>query len=655
MLQSSFSPKMLREEALQRIREIQRIHRVRAPEFPPDCHWLNAPPLTLKSLRGKIVLLDFWTYCCINCLHILPDLQFLEEKYARSPLAVIGVHSGKFPNEQDPDNIKEAVLRHSVAHPIIVDSDLQIWDEYSIKAWPTVVLIDPEGYIIASFSGEGNLEIMDAYISAALEIYRTGQLLNYVPIVTDLESNYQYSQTLSYPTGVLADEAGNRLFIADTQHHRVLVCNLRGDVKTVIGNGKAGFRNGDFSTASFREPCGMALVDDILFVADAGNHTIRKVDLQHQLVKTAAGNGEQAKPRRQTGGKALETPLNSPWDITALGNNLYIAMAGLHQIWRLNLTTGIVEPFAGSGREAKRDDSLAMAMFAQPAAICSDGQHLFVADSESSTVRKIDLQNGTVETLAGGDLFVFGDENGPGELSLLQHPMGLAWYSGSLFVSDTYNHKIKKLDLAASEIHTFTGSERGYLDGKRPVFYEPCGISIAKNALFVADTNNHQIRKVSLKTGAAKTLILKGLGDALARQKGGAFFGRPAPLEEITLPRQSLASNTTVEIAVHIHLPDGHAFNGGSPFEYGVIADPKLFSGETINHIQSLAAPQEQRVVVGTTGNIRENGEIGLELRYFYCSRGRNSLCLLRSVQYRIPVRISADGKNRITVDDRPQ
>ena len=213
MLQSSFSPKMLREEALQRIREIQRIHRVRAPEFPPDCHWLNAPPLTLKSLRGKIVLLDFWTYCCINCLHILPDLQFLEEKYARSPLAVIGVHSGKFPNEQDPDNIKEAVLRHSVAHPIIVDSDLQIWDEYSIKAWPTVVLIDPEGYIIASFSGEGNLEIMDAYISAALEIYRAGQLLNYVPIVTDLESNYQYSQTLSYPTGVLADEAGNRLFM----------------------------------------------------------------------------------------------------------------------------------------------------------------------------------------------------------------------------------------------------------------------------------------------------------------------------------------------------------------------------------------------------------------------------------------------------------
>ncbi|HEX2869201.1 MAG TPA: thioredoxin-like domain-containing protein [Ignavibacteriales bacterium] len=126
-----------------------------APEFPDGLDWLNVDhPIKLSDLRGKVVLLDFWTFCCINCMHIIPDLKKLEAKYP-GELAVIGVHSAKFLSEQETGNIRQAILRYDIEHPVVNDKDFKIWTSYGANAWPTVVLIDPRGDVVGHHSGEG--------------------------------------------------------------------------------------------------------------------------------------------------------------------------------------------------------------------------------------------------------------------------------------------------------------------------------------------------------------------------------------------------------------------------------------------------------------------------------------------------------------------
>ena len=656
MIFDSYTPEMMRREAERVIREVRQHHRIHAPDFPEDCHWLNASPLSLQELRGKVVLLDFWTYCCVNCLHVLPDMAYLEKKYSRAPFVVIGVHSGKFDNEKDPDNVKEAVLRHHITHPVVVDDNYKIWESYGVKAWPTSVLIDPEGYVIASFSGEGNRDILENYIDVLLEQFQAEHLLNYQPVEIDLETNYQYRQILNYPMGVLADDAGNRLLIADTQNHRILVCSLDGVVTEVIGAGESGFVDGDFTTALFAEPIGMALYKDTLLVADSANHAIRKIDFTQQKVKTIAGTGVAALPRQKTAERMLTSGLNSPWDVLVLGDFLYIAMAGFHQIWRMNLRTLELEVYAGSGREAKRDDVLPLAMFAQPAALCSDGErYIFIADSESSTVRRIDIQREVVETIAGGDLFVFGDIDGGPDKSLLQHPMGIDYIEGQLYLADTYNHKIKKVDPQSGKVQTFAGQERGEMDGKVAAFFEPCGLTHAAGRLYVEDCNNHKIRIVDLVDRSVSTLKIRGLGEVLARRGRGKLMAANNPMEEIALPRTVLKADTDFQLTIHIHLPDGHAFNGGSPFEYSLIADGELLSGDICNEINTLSRPQEQFKLTCHTGALHKQGTILLELRYFYCSRGEVSVCKMRQVQFRIPALLSVTGKSQLKIDEYPE
>jgi thiol-disulfide isomerase/thioredoxin len=485
---------------------------VNAPDFPAGLDWLNTDqPLSLKDLRGKVVLLDFWTFCCINCRHVIPRLRRLERKYA-GELVVIGVHSAKFPGEKETAAVEQAVRRLSVGHPVVNDRDRRVWREYAVSSWPTLMLIDPRGKLIGVHEGEFALEEMDAAVARLIaESDRKGRL-DRRPLSFTAARENDPDRPLCFPGKVLADAAGKRLFVADTGHHRVLELSLDGRLRRAFGGKGPGFEDGDPESARFRGPQGLALAGDWLYVADTDNHLVRRIDLANALVVTVAGTGEPAHgPHR--GGPAGEVPLSSPWDVVAHRDRVYVAMAGLHQVWEVEPLDRAMA-WVGSGRENIVDGPADEAQFAQPSGLALDeaADTLFVADSESSGIRAVALEGGYVHTVAGTGLFDFGDADGVGDAVRLQHPLGLAFANGVLYVADSYNHKVKRCDPAARRVTGWLGSgEPGHRDGPaaQAQFSEPGGLSFADGKLYVADTNNHAIRVCDGRTGRVRTLEVR--------------------------------------------------------------------------------------------------------------------------------------------------
>ena len=267
--------------------------RVHAPELNGATEWFNVPaPLTLTALRGKVVLLDFWTYGCVNCMHILPDLTRLEAKY-RDALVVIGIHSAKFANERQSENIRRIIVRYEIEHPVANDAAFEIWKAYGARAWPTQVLIDPEGYVVASASGEGHADGFDRAIAAVIEVFDAQGKLNRSPLPMSPERQRVAVSTLAFPGKIIVDEPSGRLFIADSNHNRVLIAKLDGRVVDVIGGNEAANVDGTFEHARFFRPQGLALDSQTLYIADTENHLIRAADLTARRVTRVAGTGRR--------------------------------------------------------------------------------------------------------------------------------------------------------------------------------------------------------------------------------------------------------------------------------------------------------------------------------------------------------------------------
>jgi thiol-disulfide isomerase/thioredoxin/sugar lactone lactonase YvrE len=483
---------------------------IRAPELSGAVAWLNVPgPLTLAALRGKVVLLDFWTYGCINCIHILPDLKKLEARFP-DELVVIGIHAAKFTNEQATANIRQIIRRYEIAHPVANDAEFRIWRAYTVRAWPSRVIIDPAGYIVGAASGEGNYEGFEQAIEAVIRVFDERGEMNRQPLALALEAEGAAETPLKFPGKVHAH--ADRLYIADSNHHQIVVTALDGQLVDRIGSGRAGMRDGDFAIAEFRKPQGLAMVDGRLWVADTENHLLRQIDFGERVVTTVAGIGEQCM-WEERGGKATTVALNSPWDVVPHGGLVFVAMAGPHQIWMQDVMHGILWPYAGSGREARADGPIEDAAFAQPSGLVIDGQTLYVADAESNVIRAISLPPANqVTTLCGGDLFEFGDQDGTADEVRLQHPLGVAIHDGRVVVADTYNHKIKLLDPKTRNVWTLAGTGTpGHRDGagKNAQFYEPGGVSVRGDAIYVADTNNHAIRAVDARSGQVSTVHVR--------------------------------------------------------------------------------------------------------------------------------------------------
>ncbi len=618
---------------------------MRAPELTGGDGWLNTDkPLSIAGLKGKVVLLDFWTYGCVNCMHIIPDLKRLEAKYANQ-LVVIGVHSAKFKNEKDTENIRHIILRYELEHPVYNDSNFSVWQSYGVRAWPTQVLIDPAGYIIGGVSGEGNYELIDRVVAKAVDEFRKRGELNEQPLHLVLERAKVGDLPLAFPGKILADGAGDRLFIADSNHNRIVITKLDGTLVDTIGSGERGANDGAFDKASFYRPQGMALAGDSLYVADTENHLIRRIDLKARRVETIAGTGKQSTDYFKQGpGRSIG--LNSPWDLQLAGRVLYIAMAGPHQIWKLDLDKGEVSTFAGSGREARLDGSLLKAGFAQPSGIASDGKTLYVADAEANIIRAIDLAGGQVRTLVGGDLFEFGDVDGSGDNVRLQHPLGLLALGDKLLLADTYNHKIKELDPQRRTVRTVVGTGRpGQADGTSPSFYEPGGLSVANGKVYVADTNNHAVRVVDLKTKETSTLRINGLAPPQRpAETETAANNVPPNAEEIKLAPQQLRANADGVLSINVELPAGYHLNPAAPQRYAVSVDNgksvSIAEKDASSTAKNLQLPLRIPLSAPDAGSAR----LRVQLTLFYCREDNTGTCRIKTLIWQAPVEVTNDA-----------
>lgn len=452
--------------------------------FPRSLPWYNVShPLTLADLKGRAVLLDFFTPGCINCVQMLPVERTLKHRFG-ARLAIIGIDSPKFAASATSGGLADFIHRYQIHDPVVLDAHLALWNAYRVMAWPTLILIGPDGKVRERYLGERKLETLARSVKAALADAPAVSKLKPLP----MHVMAGRATVLSVPNGLAVSRG--MVAIADTGHNRIILANDKGRVQAVIGNGCAGDLDGSYTRAEFDHPHGLTFYRGNLYVADTDNQEIRRVALSHKTVSTIAGTGIR---RFTVYGKyhAMKADLNSPWDVAAAGHSLYIAMAGDHQIWRLDLKNRLIEPWAGTGREGLRDGFTHRAEFAQPSGLSMHDRTLFDVDPESSSVRAVVLHSHRVRTLVGHGLFTFGDRNGPAGQALLQHAEGITWLNGSLYIADTFNNALRRLDLSTHKVTTIA---KGL---QQPVAVAALGA----NRLLVAEIGSNRIVNVNLDKG----------------------------------------------------------------------------------------------------------------------------------------------------------
>ncbi|XP_022424419.1 NHL repeat-containing protein 2 isoform X2 [Delphinapterus leucas] len=634
------------------------------PEFPEGLEWLNTEESisVYRDLCGKVVVLDFFTYCCINCIHLLPDLHALEHTYSdKDGLLIVGVHSAKFPNEKVLDNVKSAILRYNITHPVVNDADASLWQELEVSCWPTLIILGPRGNMLFSLIGEGHREKLFLYTSIALKYYKDRGQIRDNKIGIKLYKDSLPPSPLLFPGKVTVDHVSNRLVIADTGHHRILVVWRNGQIQYSIGGPNPGRKDGMFSESTFNSPQGVAIMDNIIYVADTENHLIRKIDLEAEMVSTVAGIGIQGTDK-EGGAKGEEQPISSPWDIV-FGRSgpevqrddiLWIAMAGTHQIWAFlldygrlpkknELKKGTCLRFAGSGNEENRNNSYPhKAGFAQPSGLSLASEEpwscLFVADSESSA-----------------NLFAFGDVDGVGINAKLQHPLGVTWDKkrNLVYVADSYNHKIKVVDPKTKNCTTLAGTgDASNVIGSNftdSTFNEPGGLCIGENGqlLYVADTNNHQIKVMDLETKTVSVLPVFRSESAMVdgpfpaeKQKTLPRLPKSAP--GIRLSPVAASPGQTLQFKLRLDLPSGTKLTEGAPSCWFLSAEGNewLLQGQIPSgEIESISSqPTISLQIPGDCLSLE--AVLSISVFLYYCSAD-SSACMMKGISFSQPLQIT--------------
>jgi thiol-disulfide isomerase/thioredoxin len=556
--------------------------RVRAPELRGR-GWLNTggAAYSMAELRGRFVLLDFWTFCCVNCLHVLEELRPLEEKYAEE-LVIVGVHSPKFVHEADPDALVAAVERYGVHHPVLDDPELITWQAYTARAWPTLVLVDPEGYVVAQYAGEGHAHAIDAMLAELVEEHRTKGTLQ--PGDSPYVAPEVEPSQLKFPAAAVPLEGG-RVLVTDAGHDRVVELDADGaEVR---------------SWGGLKEPNGLCVVDRTAYVADTVHHQLKGIDLDSGAVTVLAGTGEQWMQGDST------DHLSSPWDVSWWQGRIWIAMAGIHQLWTYDPATGVTEVAGGTTNEGLLDGPLAEAWFAQTSGLAADGDRLWLVDPETSSLRYV--QDGRVHTVAGQGLFDFGFRDGPAADALLQHPLGVtALPDGSVAVCDTYNGAVRRYDPAGDEMTTLASG-----------LAEPSAAYVDGTELVVVESAAHRLTRVPLghasRTDGFSHSTQRPVTDVAAELELVIAF-TPPPGQKVD-DRFGPPSQLVVEATPPALLRDGGG--RGTDLVRRIVLDPAV--GEGVLHVAARAASCDE-------------------------AGGDGAACYIHQQDWGVPVRISVTG-----------
>jgi thiol-disulfide isomerase/thioredoxin len=579
--------------------------RVRAPELRGAGGWIGTEPLSLAALRGRFVILDFWTFCCVNCLHVLDELRPLEAELG-DVVTVVGVHSPKFVHEADHAAVRAAVERYEVAHPVLDDPGLETWKQYAVRAWPTLVVVDPEGYVVAQASGEGHVSGLATLIRDLVpEHEQRGTLRRGRIEVAELAGA---STALRFPGKVVWTPQG--LLVSDTAHHQLALLSDDGAaVVRRIGSGRRGRADGTAEAASFSEPQGLCLLPTgEVVVADSVNHALRVVDLDASTVRTVAGTGEQWR-MGSTRGPALQQPLSTPWDVAWWQDGVAVAMAGTHQIWHWDPSSGEVGAVAGTMGEGLRDGAAEQAYLAQPSGLAVDAEGaLWIADSETSALRR--LHDGVITSVVGTGLFDFGHRDGAAEQAQLQHPLGVAVAPDrTVVVADTYNGAVRRYDPTSGEVSTVTTG-----------LAEPSDVLVVDGAIWVVESAAHSVHVVRADTsrvdaGAHRTQRpVTDVAPGLLRLEVVFTPPRGQRLDE----REGPATWLTVSAS-----PDGLLAEGAG-------------STTTLSRDLQLADGYDE-------------GVLHVTARAASCDEGvEHPACHLTQQDWGIPVRLSAGGATRL-------
>lgn len=437
-------------------------------------------PIKPKDLQGKIVLVDFWTYGCINCQQVLPDLKYLENKYA-SELVVLGVHSAKFENEKGSFEIKKAIARFGINHPVINDSEFKIWNAFGVEAWPTLVLISPEGKAVKAYAGEGHRGDLDRDILALSNQFKGKISSSKIAMATeDHKMIFKFPSKISEVENFSADGKMARAvyFLTDSSHHQIVGLEKNGKEFLRIGNGKEGFTDNTLS-----RPQGVVFKDGLLYIADTANNALRTYDFKTKKITTVGGDGSRG------------SIWASPWDLAVTSkDDIIIAMAGTHQLIGFNTKTKKTFVVAGSGEESINDGPLPGNSLSQPSGLSLVGDKLYFVDAETSSLRV--LQGGKITTLIGTGLFDFGLKDGDKKTALMQHTTGLFATADKVYLADTYNHAVRVYDVKSGKLTTLAKG-----------FKEPNDVLVSDGKLIVVSTGEHALKKVDLKTGKIEKFI----------------------------------------------------------------------------------------------------------------------------------------------------
>lgn len=594
--------------------------------------WLNSSrKIESSDLKNRVILLDFWSYACVNCLNMIPEIKKLETEFGNR-LTVIGVHSGKFNNEKNDESIKKAIIKNDVSHLVVNDSEFKIWNGFKISSWPTFVLIDAKGRVVKKYDGKISAEDLRKDIKKLISKYKYRLNNERLPIV--LEKNRVVDYILKFPGEIIFAQnfsykninKANVLIIANTGKNKILVTNLNGNILLEIGSGDVGFDDGDFYSASFNSPRGLLFKNNNLYIADTSNHALRKINFTDGKVSTLIGNGKRGEVVKQSD-RADKISLSSPFDLAFFPdkNNIVISNSGTNQLLKYNTSSNTVTPFAGNGSKGLINGAYPNNSLAQPSGLSSYGEQLYFVDAESSSLRSIS-KSGVVKTLIGNGLSEFGYKGGKKDEALMQHPVGIIAFDKEIYIADTHNHAIRRYNIKTGELSTYSGGERGdnINGGKRTQYDEPEAITYFADRFYIVDSNNNRIVEIAKNNGGAKILNI------LPAQKLPADYLLEYLPNLETLPSDDVQSVGNVKLI--FNLKKGWKINDEAPSFFNLV---EIKNKKEANLIASF---NDMQIKSGSVKlpNISDKNTYYLQGTVYYCQDKANALCLVKSYEKKL-------------------